>query len=180
MVSQPSSKDEKPKKRKSPKRRAIIIAVVIFIIIVGGAFSVELTSQTWFCKSCHEMEEFHTAWESSSHNSVDCIDCHSDPGFVGLMEAKANGLRQAVVHFTGVPDTITAEAEKINCINCHQDKPRTNLELAAVDKDPHTAAHFTEMNCVTCHTGLTHDNNMNKSRPTRDSCFTCHLEEMNL
>ena len=170
------------KRRRSPRRKVFIIVVVLLIIVVGGAFTAEFTSQSSFCKSCHVMQDFHKTWSTSSHKSVDCIDCHSQPGIVGYAKAKANGLRQVWVNFTSDidPKDIRAASRDINCESCHQDKPRSNLTQAAVAKDPHSAAHFTDMTCVTCHTGLTHDESLNTSRPSRDTCFRCHLTDMDL
>ncbi|MCL1791017.1 MAG: NapC/NirT family cytochrome c [Peptococcaceae bacterium] len=188
MAYQPSYEDDyyddddvRSGKKKGSKGKVIIL-IVILVIIVGGAFTVELSSQTFFCNTCKVMNTFHDEWENSSHASVDCIKCHSQPGILGLAEAKMNGLSQFVVNLTGAPDPadIKADENAVHCISCHQDKPRSNVEQAKDAKDPHSDRHFPEMSCVTCHTGLTHDKTLNKSRPSRDTCFRCHLTDMDL
>ncbi|MBR0103127.1 MAG: cytochrome C, partial [Selenomonadaceae bacterium] len=43
----------------------------------------------------------------------------------------------------------------------------------------HTERHFQEgMNCVSCHSGIVHDEMKNKVLPSRDRCYTCHLDAM--
>ncbi len=56
----------------------------------------------------------------------------------------------------------------MNCYVYHQDKIKER-ELALSRKDPHTERHFQEvMNCISCHTGLVHDEMKNKVLPRRD------------
>ncbi|MCL1852991.1 MAG: NapC/NirT family cytochrome c [Peptococcaceae bacterium] len=189
MAYQPSYEDDyyddddvrsgRRRKGRSSKGKVILV-VLLLIIVVGGAASVELTSQSFFCNTCKVMNGFHDTWEGSSHQDVDCIKCHSQPGLIGLAKAKLNGLNQVVVNLTGAPDPddITVDENDVHCISCHQDKPRKNTSQVRIDKDPHSELHFPEMTCVTCHTGLTHNKELNKMRPSRDTCFRCHLNEM--
>ena len=78
-----------------------------------------------------------------------------------------------------VPDPIKIEnTNDVNCYVCHQDKIKEQ-ELALSRKDPHTERHFQEgMNCVSCHSGIVHDEMKNKVLPSRDRCYTCHLDAM--
>jgi trimethylamine-N-oxide reductase cytochrome c-type subunit TorC len=179
-----SSMDGSKKKKKSPKRKLLILAILLLIILIGGAFAVDYTSKPSFCNTCHVMNGFTDSWEESSHKDVACIDCHSEPGIAGMLAAKMNGASQVWVNLTNKPDPaeIKAKEEDINCINCHQDRPRMNEISAAAAKDPHTNKHTGDKNCTTvgCHDGLTHDAGKNKDRPTRSSCFTCHLNDMDL
>jgi hypothetical protein len=68
--------------------------------------------------------------------------------------------------------------DKVNCYTCHQGNIM-NEEIAAKDKNPHTAKHFANgMNCLTCHSGVVHKDGANVDLPSRDRCYTCHLDAM--
>ena len=70
------------------------IYILIFVILVG--VSAEYTSRPSFCPTCHYMETFHQSWKLSSHNKVDCVECHFEPGMSGTVKGKLNGLVQIV------------------------------------------------------------------------------------
>ena len=152
------------------------IAMVLFVAFTIGA--VEYTNQSSFCGSCHEMSPMYTSWTHSSHKEVACAECHEEPGFEGTVKSKAKGTKEAWLHLTGNFDPPKAEAKDVNCYSCHQDKVKT-AELAADRKDPHTQWHFENgMNCLTCHSGIVHTEGKNQTLPTRDNCYTCHLDQM--
>ncbi|MCL1917684.1 MAG: NapC/NirT family cytochrome c [Peptococcaceae bacterium] len=191
--------EEKKKAPKSLRKRMLFIVIVLLIILVGGAFTVGVTSQSSFCKTCHVMEDFYDTWEVATHSlskddevlfhkTAECLDCHGKDGFIGTVEIKMNGLRQVWVNLTDTPEpsAIKADSKDIQerCIKCHQSKPRTNLKLAAEDKDPHSQEHFNEsvdMTCMTCHEGLVHKKRSADQRSAdRETCFRCHLNAMDL
>jgi nitrate/TMAO reductase-like tetraheme cytochrome c subunit len=149
--------------------------VVLFLLM---AVAVHATSDSNFCGSCHEMEQYYESWTVSTHSDTDCISCHAEPTLAGLMKMKVNGLRQVAVHFSDPPTEIVANEAEIYCIYCHEDHPRTDTEAALAEKDPHSLLHFEEMTCLTCHRGLTHD--VAVSLPDRRDCRTCHLNTMDL
>ena len=142
---------------------------------------IEATNQTSFCgTSCHEMDPMYQTWMTSNHKTVDCADCHEQPGLTGTIKSKWKGTQELILHVTGnVPDPIKLQnTNEVNCYVCHQDKIK-GQELALERKDPHTERHFQEgMNCVSCHTGLVHNESLNKVLPSRDRCYTCHLDAM--
>ncbi len=160
------------------------IAIAGFACIIGlGAMvgMIEATNQTEFCgTACHEMDPMYVSWQHSNHQVIGCADCHEQPGLEGTIKSKAKGTYELMLHVSGnIPDPIKLQnPNEVNCYVCHQDKIRT-AEVAAPLKDPHTQKHFENgMNCLTCHKGLVHDEMANKSVPTRDSCYTCHLDAM--
>src|SRR5512140_322813 len=55
------------------------LAVLLLLGIGMGAMA-EYTMQPEFCRSCHIMEPYYTAWHSSTHKNVPCVDCHFEPG----------------------------------------------------------------------------------------------------
>jgi nitrate/TMAO reductase-like tetraheme cytochrome c subunit len=127
------------------------------------------------------MTTYKESWTTSAHKNVECIECHSKPGLEGTVETKANGLRQAYLHLTTDEFNPKAPVNDVNCLSCHQGKVSTNTDQALLRKNPHNVKHFENgMNCLSCHTGLVHDVKVNTLVPTRDTCVTCHLDQMNL
>lgn len=160
------------------------IAIAGFACIAALGFTVgmvEFTNTTPFCgETCHEMDPMYVSWQHSNHKTVDCAECHEQPGLEGTVKSKMKGTKELWLHVTGnIPDPIRVQnTNEVNCYVCHQDKIKES-EVAAARRDPHTAKHFENgMNCVTCHTGLVHNEELNKSVPTRDRCYTCHLDAM--
>ena len=167
---------------KAFKLKHIALAGIVGIGFLGASVGmIELTNQTSFCgTTCHEMDPMYQTWQTSNHKTVDCADCHEQPGLEGTVKSKWKGTKELFIHIGGnIPDPIKVEnTNEINCYVCHQDKMK-EAELAAARKDPHTAKHFENgMNCVSCHTGLVHNEMVNKSLPSRERCYTCHLDAM--
>ncbi len=166
------------------KLKHVAIAGVACIALYGVSYGmIEATNQTTFCgETCHEMDPMYQTWQHSAHaqSNVGCADCHEKPGLQGTIESKAKGTKELFLHVTGqVPDPIKiGDPNDVNCYTCHQDK-MLNAETAAAAKDPHTQKHFENgMTCMTCHTGVVHNDNANMYVPSRERCYTCHLDAM--
>lgn len=166
-------------KEKLTGQHVLAFGVLIIGFLVFTSWSVAYTSSSNFCSTCHEITPMHATWQTSSHKNVDCVACHAQPGFAGVVQTKAKGLKEVYVHLTDNNITLKADAKDINCYSCHQDKVKTDTQQAADRKDPHTVKHFDNgMNCITCHSGLVHNEKTNKGVPSRDACVTCHLDQM--
>src|SRR5512142_793737 len=61
------------------RRLLFLAAAVVIVTIAFMATSIQATSQPGFCKSCHVMEPYFKAWETSKHNFVNCTKCHVPP-----------------------------------------------------------------------------------------------------
>lgn len=167
--------------RNNPDRnnhtRRYILAVGIFLVlglVLAGA--IKFTSYSGFCKTCHEMEPSYNAWRTSNHKSVECVNCHADPGIIGLIKTKAQGLSEVYRHITGnykTPITITSDTNAFSsrCLICHK-----NIKGKG---KPHNKTHFeVGANCTGCHHGLVHDPDTNRRLPNRSVCVPCHGEEI--
>ena len=166
-------------KEKLTGQHLVILGCAVVFFLILTAWSVGYTSRSEFCASCHEMTPMYQTWQTSSHKNVACFDCHSEPGAMGVVKAKAKGLKEVWLHITGATMNIKADERNINCFSCHQDKVKTNVERALAAKDPHTKKHFDNgMTCVSCHTGIVHNAKINNVGLTRDNCATCHLDQM--
>ncbi|MCR5756303.1 MAG: NapC/NirT family cytochrome c [Selenomonas sp.] len=165
------------------KLKHIAIAGFACIALLGATVAmIEATNQSSFCgTTCHEMDPMYQTWLHSGHKNVGCAECHEKPGIEGTIASKWQGTQELFLHVTGqVPDPIKMEnpQDKVNCYTCHQDKIM-NTEIALKNKDPHTAKHFENgMNCMTCHSGVVHNDAVNMELPSRDRCYTCHLDAM--
>ena len=57
---------------------ALLALVLVGLILLGGA--AKYSESPRFCNSCHIMEPYYKAWETSAHDFVPCVDCHYPPG----------------------------------------------------------------------------------------------------
>jgi len=69
---------KKKRMTKKKKKRIIIFSALgfMFLLFLG---SVEFTSRSKFCASCHYMKPFYKSWETSSHSHIECNICHYHP-----------------------------------------------------------------------------------------------------
>jgi hypothetical protein len=87
-------------------RRAFVVVGVTGVAFVGlGLFSFEAyhyTDSNQFCSTvCHEvMAPEATAYASSPHANVKCVQCHIGPGASWFVRAKLSGLRQVYAVLT--------------------------------------------------------------------------------
>ena len=88
-----------------------------------------------FCTSCHEMYAHGNSLKAGdeslaathySNNRVDrkkaCYTCHTNPGFVGYVDAKLRGIHDVRVHYFGkAPEELELVAPYRNavCLQCH-------------------------------------------------------------
>lgn len=149
------------------------LAIVLGLALFGA---VKYTSRSEFCITCHEMKPLYSTWKNSSHSSVECIKCHSDPGVVGLVKTKTQALKEVYLHITGTyeqPITINWDtaAFTARCLGCHQDiKGRGTA---------HNLSHFNvNITCADCHKGLVHNSETNNRLPSRKVCIRCHGREI--
>ncbi len=158
------------------------IGFVIFNII-----TVEFTSQSFFCNSCHIMNPFYDSWKVSKHADVECIKCHIPPGVNSYAMAKLNGLGQVVddlLHRTSTKPSAAVSVFSCTREGCHNlnkmkeddllanrnsnDRPYLFNHEQHVDKsvlDIH-------MNCTTCHS---HIKGGNHFEVNTNVCVTCHM-----
>ena len=103
---------------------------MIFSLFAAGAIVV--TGQTGFCNSCHIMNPYYASWQTSGHASVNCLDCHLQPGFSGYVKGKINGLAQAVDCLVGrVGTKPNANVTDASCLrsDCHSVEEITSTTI---------------------------------------------------
>lgn len=123
------------------------------------------TSQPNFCASCHEISPQVATWQVSTHNSVTCLDCHSNPGTVGYVSRKLQAVKELYVHFTNqIPANIEPKVNTETCILCHTGKNSSfpqakNIALTSGSLAPsssHTFILENKVSCLNCHRYIVH------------------------
>ena len=60
-----------------------MLGVLTMILLIGAAYGWEYTNSPEFCgTACHTMPPEYTAYLTSPHARVDCVDCHIGKGFI--------------------------------------------------------------------------------------------------
>jgi nitrate/TMAO reductase-like tetraheme cytochrome c subunit len=70
---------------------AVLGALTIFLLI-GAAYAWDYTNSPAFCgTSCHTMPPEYTAYLTSPHARIDCVDCHIGKGFIATRITRKAG-----------------------------------------------------------------------------------------
>lgn len=190
-----SKKDEKPKSKNSLgrkrffnkvrgyKRVLLFLGIYVGLFLLLVAVSAEYTSRPAFCPTCHYMESFYQSWRTSSHNNVDCVDCHFEPGISGTVRGKLNGLVQIVNYvsmsykkrkpWAEIPDNTCARS------GCHE---MQNIEDSLYNFKGVMFSHKNHLKeqrrgktlkCTSCHSQVVQGSHIEVTEAT---CFTCHFK----
>lgn len=157
----------------------ILLLAAIVLVISSGA--VVVSEQPGFCNSCHIMNTYYDSWKISTHSEVNCLECHLQPGFIGHVKGKINGLAQAVdciVGRVGTKPSATVLDESCLRSECHSTE-----ELLETDVDFNSIkfTHKNHMNkvvnginitCGTCHSHFEGDKHFSVNK---EVCYTCHF-----
>lgn len=146
-----------------------------------GTVSVEVTSTSKFCSSCHIMGPYYDSWKNGSHKHVACVECHIEPGVNSFIHAKLNGLGQVVddlLHRTS--NKPSASVSQLSCTRsgCHSVETLTKSEIQndvfKFRHDRHIGMKHlgVEITCATCHSHVRGDSHFEVST---DVCVNCHL-----
>jgi nitrate/TMAO reductase-like tetraheme cytochrome c subunit len=160
----------------------LFLVVAAIGSVVLGAYGIKVTGHPKFCVSCHNMEEYYTSWEHSSHKDVACVECHAKPGIGGTVAAKAQGMVQLVQYIAGSYGTKPhGDISSASCqqIDCHEGIAKDEKLIMLYDKikfrhDKHLSEHPNgkELNCVSCHGQTVQGQHISVSKTT---CLTCHF-----
>ena len=75
-----------------------ILGVLSFVLLFFAAYAWEYTNSPEFCgTSCHTMPPEYTAYLTSPHARIECVDCHIGEGFITTrITRKAGDIRHIV------------------------------------------------------------------------------------
>ncbi|MBZ0271869.1 NapC/NirT family cytochrome c [bacterium] len=170
-----------PKTRKwTPRRIAVVFVIAAAAFFAFSGIMLEVTSKPEFCGSCHNMTPYIESWRASSHNTVNCAQCHYEPGFYNYLKGKiTDGQAHLVIFITGkARGKYHAEIPDASCKECHPtDQLTGEKEFQGVTfSHPN---HLNEMRrgkklrCVTCHGQIVQGEHLTVD--PRD-CFICHFK----
>lgn len=164
-------------------KRRLIAGGVGFLVF--GIVSTELTSQSWFCNSCHIMTPYYDSWKRGTHKDVACVKCHISPGMDNFLAAKFNGLGQVVddvLHRTSMKPSTAVNALACTRSGCHDlggmsKKAKTEGKYL-FRHDKHLGLEFAgiKVDCSTCHSHVKGDEHFEVDT---NACVTCHLIKSN-
>src|SRR5262245_49594389 len=112
-------------------RRKWVVIGVLVALPVFGVTSVEVTSQSRFCNSCHIMDPYYASWKKGPHKDVECVKCHIPPGMDNFLAAKFNGLGQVVddvLHRTSPKPSASVSRFSCTRSGCHDIERVRNTE----------------------------------------------------
>lgn len=151
--------------------------IVLFLLLFWTGNS--LVHNSSFCKRCHEMKASHDTWLATSHEKVDCYDCHQKPGFLGNVGSLLTLGGQTYAHFSGnyrKPISVDGGIKDKTCFQCHvtwrEVSPGGDLIV------PHDQ-HVKKLNieCNFCHNRIVHGWEREgefKTNPPMQLCMRCH------
>jgi len=167
-MTQESNHTHKSKEQPLPRSsKRIVLITTISLVSIGVLMflTMHFTSQPNFCSSCHEIRQPVAAWTLGAHKNVTCLDCHANPGTIGYISRKFQGLGEVYLHFTNqIPTTIEARYNIQTCILCHTGQNRyysnaKNIKLPPgllAPKLPHTQILQDNLSCLVCHRYVAH------------------------
>jgi nitrate/TMAO reductase-like tetraheme cytochrome c subunit len=173
------AKPVRGRKRRLLKRAAIGgVLMVVFMVA-----SVEISSQSWFCNSCHIMNPFYSSWKSDPHSDVHCVECHIAPGVDSFIMAKLNGAGQVVDDVLNRTSTKpSASVSAMACLRsgCHAverlvtQAPKNDTFKFSHEQHVDKEYYGLDIKCTTCHS---HIEGSQHFQVNTSVCITCHLIE---
>ncbi|HET6498087.1 MAG TPA: hypothetical protein VFH17_03430 [Coriobacteriia bacterium] len=149
----------------------VVLAGVVLVGVPGY-----LASRPQFMERYPGLETAYRTWSGSLHSSVSCQECHVTPGVVPRAVYAARMLGEfyislaPVTHEPGLLGTPTNEA----CNECHMElrtvSPAGDLNI------PHRAhVEMLGMACVDCHEYVVHEPGPHGANtPSMQDCLSCH------
>ena len=159
-----------------------LVAFALGVFALGGFnWAMEVTSETGFCLSCHEMEAFvYPEYQASIHYSnaagirAECVDCHlPSHNWFAKVATKIYVSKDLWFHLTGkiaTPERYEmhrlemaqrewdrlAANDSRECRSCHTFAAMDNEAQARFAARRHEAAVAEGQTCIDCHRGVAH------------------------
>jgi nitrate/TMAO reductase-like tetraheme cytochrome c subunit len=102
-----------------------VLGVLTLVVLISSAYAWEYTNSPEFCgTACHTMPPEYTAYLTSPHARVDCVDCHIGEGFITTRITRKAGDAKHIIRlaFKDYEFPITAEEmrpARETCELCH-------------------------------------------------------------
>lgn len=70
----------------------VVMGILTLVVLTGSAYAWEYTNSPPFCgETCHTMPPEYTAYLTSPHARIDCVDCHIGKGFIATRITRKAG-----------------------------------------------------------------------------------------
>lgn len=174
---------KKKKKKKTNKKKRIIFLSILGFVLILTLGSVEYTSHSYFCNSCHYMKPFFQSWKTSSHSHIECNSCHYPPRVRPKIRAKIEGILQVGRYWTKLylKSKPWAEIPDESCLRegCHEKRlleGKSKFKKTVFDHK----IHFTDLKrgkqlrCTSCHSQIVQGEHITV---TESTCFICHFKK---
>ncbi|MCL1821810.1 MAG: NapC/NirT family cytochrome c, partial [Prolixibacteraceae bacterium] len=160
------------------RERLLLVVFLGFIVGIVAAFSfnktLEVTSTTKFCESCHVHPHVFDSWKLSSHYDtksgmrVECVDCHLPPKGEGYVKEK---VRLGVKDFYGYLFKDSADFNwearrgiemaqlytfQASCLKCHPNLFTRELSDEGMQAHLYYSMNEDKLNCLNCHIEVGH------------------------
>jgi len=73
------------------KKILLILGIIFASFVIFTAASILYTERPEFCLSCHIMKPYYASWKKSTHNKVNCVECHYEPSLKAHIKGKIKG-----------------------------------------------------------------------------------------
>jgi len=172
-----------PDKKAKRKKRLRIALITLGVLLALFAVSVQVTSSSRFCSSCHFMKPFYRSWQESEHRDVQCKVCHYPPGLQSKIRAKMEGLVMVGRYWTKLylKSKPWAEIQDVSCLQsgCHDKRlleGKVQFQSVVFDHKAHFAdlKRGKELRCTSCHSQIVQGEHISV---TESSCFICHFKK---
>lgn len=182
-----SDRDKKGGEKPRKKRRLWpwVLLLVFGSLLIGGYSFYEYSNTPGFCRTCHIMEPYFDAWETSQHSHIACVECHIAPNPGAKWQKKIQGMIMALKYVTRTYGTKPfAEIEDASCLRsgCHEQRlvqehsTETFKNNVVFDHGTHLEGQRRgkELRCTSCHAQIVVGNHM---EVTTSTCYLCHFKE---
>ncbi len=195
-----SKKSHKKTDASKKSRRPFLLGMfcgALLLVLASSMFAgVHVVSDaTGFCIKCHP--DHGEQWQNSTHKTIDCAECHIDPGIGGAIQAKIGGLKNLYVSITRGNDVERTKdplpISTKNCISCHngilylnelgyEDLPDNSLKVDGLVMGHRIHVEKHGIDCVWCHRGTVHRDKSIVGKyefnmPLHSDCAVCHSGE---
>jgi hypothetical protein len=170
--------------------------ILITLMFLGVASLISMamfqyTERPEFCITCHLMKPEYLSYKASPHGGIhSCLECHYEPGVVGLIEGKLGGMISLLRYVSGMYTLpIESHISSDLCFRCHKMNGTLNgtinyegVEFRHLHKveggekkcgfchsQPHEVVPHAD--CNECHAGVVHGN---KTTIDMGTCMQCH------
>ena len=102
-----------------------VLGVLTFILLTGAAYAWEYTNSPPFCgETCHTMPPEFTAYLTSPHARIDCVDCHIGKGFIATRITRKAGDAKHIISLASQDYDFPIRADDLRparetCELCH-------------------------------------------------------------